>query len=154
MNSPLNKMLADLVSWLNGATGIDGRPALNTLVRSITLDEAPQGLLPYVVIDVTAGDRNQETQSHGLANQTMWEHTVQINCDAANGPESREIAAAMESAMDRLPQFTGGNSTIFQAVKFQGEFAQVNQNTTEGINQDSENTYRHSISFTILYHQS
>lgn len=154
MNAPLNKMLADLVSWLNSAPGIDGRPTLASLVRSITLDAAPQGALPYVVIDVTGGDRNQGTQDHGLANQTMWEHTVQINCDATSGPESREIAAAMESAMDRLPQFTGGNSTIFQSAKFQGEFAQVNQNATEGINQDSESTYRHSISFTILYHQS
>jgi len=154
MNSPLNKMLTDLVSWLNAAAGIDGRPALNTLVGSITLDEAPQGPLPYVVIDVTGGDRNEDTQEKGLANQTMWEHTVQLNCDALTGSESREIAAAVESAVDRCPQFSGGQNTIFQVARFIGEFSQSNQNATEGLPQSAETVYRHSVSFTILYHQS
>lgn len=138
----------NLVRWLNTATGVDGQPTVASLVKSITLDEAPQGALPYIVIDVTGGGRNT-TQMQPLDADIERSADIQFNCHALTGQDSREVSAALESAIDRCPQFSG--STIFRAAVFNGEFSS-SKVAPEGQPQGAEVTYVHQLLFTIHYY--
>lgn len=142
--SPLNIALRDLCAH------VAANAAVAAITPRVTLDAPTKGAtLPYVTIQPTQESR---IDSHNPATPDGERSMgVQFDCDALTAHEARELAHAIESAVDECPQFSGtGEHATFLSVTFDGSFSQ-RFSDAEGLPQGSETTERMTCNFTIQY---